>query len=261
MGDFRLQGKVTAITGAGSGIGRSIAFEFAAAGAMVYVLDLNAEAAKETASAIRSKEGQSKAIECDVSVQISVKQAFESILKHEGRLDVLVNNAGIAGVGTAENTTEEDFDRILCTNVKGVYNCIQAVVKSMKTAGTGVILNMSSVAATVGIPERFAYSTSKGAVLAMTYQTARDYVKEGVRCNAISPARVHTPFVDGYLKENYPGREQEMFQHLARTQPLGRMAKPEEIAALARYLCSDEAAFITGTNFAIDGGFIRLQSS
>jgi NAD(P)-dependent dehydrogenase (short-subunit alcohol dehydrogenase family) len=177
-----------------------------------------------------------------------------------GPFDILVNNAGIAHIGTADNTSEEDFDRVMNVNVKGVYNCLHAGIPQLRANGGGAILNMASVAAWVGIKERFAYSTGKGAVMAMTLSVAKDYLQDRIRCNSISPGRVHTPFVDGFLARNYPGREAEMFEQLSKTQPIGRMAKPSEVAALALYLCSDEAAFITGTDYPIDGGFITLNS-
>jgi 2-keto-3-deoxy-L-fuconate dehydrogenase len=175
------------------------------------------------------------------------------------RVHILVNNAGIAHIGKLENTTEGDFDRVFCVNVKGLYNCMRAAVEHMKAQGGGVILNMASIAAWVGLADRFAYSMSKGAVVAMTNSVARDYLAHNIRCNSISPARVHTPFVDGYLRQNYPGREQEMFAKLSQTQPIGRMAQPSEVAALALFLCSDEAAYITGSDYAIDGGFLNLH--
>ena len=171
---------------------------------------------------------------------------------------ILVNNAGIAHVGNVENTEEKDFDNIIDVNVKGVYNCIYATVPFMKQKG-GVIINMASIAATVGINDRFVYSASKGATLAMTYSVAKDYLNEGIRCNSISPARIHTPFVDGFIKKNYPGQEEEIFEKLSKTQPIGRMGTPEEVGDLAVFLCSDEASFITGTDFPIDGGFIKLN--
>jgi NAD(P)-dependent dehydrogenase (short-subunit alcohol dehydrogenase family) len=179
-------------------------------------------------------------------------------IANQNQIDILVNNAGIAHVGNIEGTTESDLDRIYSVNVKGVYNCIYAVIPVMKNKG-GVILNMASIASSVGISDRFAYSMSKGAVLTMTYSVAKDYLDYGIRCNCISPARIHTPFVDGFIKKNYPGREDEMFEKLAKTQPIGRMGTPEEVANLALYLCSDEASFITGTDFPIDGGFIKLN--
>ena len=169
-----------------------------------------------------------------------------------------MNNAGIAHIGTATSTTETDFDRLLNVNVKGVYNCLHAVIPFMQKNGGGAILNTASIAGSLGLADRFAYSTTKGAVIAMTYSVAKDYLKDSIRCNCISPARVHTPFIDGYLKNNYPGKEQEMFEKLSKTQPIGRMGTPDEIAALALFLCSDQAAFITGTDYVIDGGFVKL---
>jgi NAD(P)-dependent dehydrogenase (short-subunit alcohol dehydrogenase family) len=173
-------------------------------------------------------------------------------------VDILVTSAGIAHVGNIEHTSEEEVDRLYAVNVKGVYHCMHAAIPAMKGRG-GVILNIASVAASVGIPDRFAYSMTKGAVLAMTYSVARDYVAEKIRCNCVAPGRVHTPFVDGFLARHYPGREREMFETLSRTQPVGRMGRPEEVAELALFLCSDAAAFITGSNYAIDGGFMTLK--
>jgi NAD(P)-dependent dehydrogenase (short-subunit alcohol dehydrogenase family) len=187
-----------------------------------------------------------------------VNARFEELFLQR-RVDILVNNAGVSHIGTVENTTEEDFDRIVQVNVKGFYNCMHAVVGQMKGSGGGVILNMASIAGSAGLADRFAYSMSKGAVIAMTYSVARDYLAHNIRCNCISPARVHTPFVDAYLQKNYPGHEQEMFEKLAKSQPIGRMAEPGEVASLALFLCSDEAAFITGTDYPIDGGFFNLR--
>jgi NAD(P)-dependent dehydrogenase (short-subunit alcohol dehydrogenase family) len=183
-----------------------------------------------------------------------VTPAFDARVREAGRLDVLVNTAGIAHVGSIEPPEEADFDRITAVNVKGVYLCLRAGVAKMKASGGGAIVNMASTASLIGIPDRFAYSMSKGAVLTMTLSVARDLVAQGIRCNCICPARVHTPFVDGYLAQHYPGREREMFETLSRTQPIGRMGRPEEVAALALYLCSDEAGFVTGGAYPIDGG-------
>jgi NAD(P)-dependent dehydrogenase (short-subunit alcohol dehydrogenase family) len=174
-------------------------------------------------------------------------------------IDILVNNAGIGFVGNLEQTTEADFDRLYRVNVKGVYNGMLACLPHLKANGGGVILNTASVAATVALPDRFAYSMTKGAVITMTNSVALDYIHDGIRCNSISPARVHTPLVDAYLAKNYPGKEQEMFAILAKTQPIGRMATTEEVANLALFLCSDAAAFITGCDYPIDGGFIKLS--
>jgi NAD(P)-dependent dehydrogenase (short-subunit alcohol dehydrogenase family) len=187
-----------------------------------------------------------------------VNSVFKNIFR-EDRIDILVNNAGIAHVGKLENTSEKDFDDVFRVNVKGYYNCMLAAVAHMKARGGGVILNLASIAAWSGLTDRFAYSMSKGAVVAMMYSVAKDYLAHNIRCNSISPARVHTPFVDGYLRKNYPGREEEMFEKLSKTQPIGRMAQPDEVASVALFLCSDEAAFITGTDYAIDGGFLNLR--
>jgi NAD(P)-dependent dehydrogenase (short-subunit alcohol dehydrogenase family) len=253
---FRFDSKTAIITGAGSGIGKAVALLFAKQGAEVHVVDLNEEAAKATASEIQNAGGKAVVQVCNVTNQKEVRDAFEKI----GKVDVLVNSAGVSHIGNVENTTEADFDRIYNVNVKGVYNCLKAAVSLMKQKQSGVILNLASIANNVGLPDRFAYSMSKGAVYAMTLSVARDFIKEGIRCNCISPARVHTPFVDGFLAKNYPGQEKEMYEKLSKTQPIGRMAKPDEIAHLVLYLCSDEASFITGCDYPIDGGFIKLNN-
>ena len=253
-----LDARTAIVTGGGSGIGRAIALRFARAAARVAIIDVAAESAVAAAGEAMALGGTSMAVACDVSQQTDVIDAFRQVEAQLGPVDILVNSAGVAHIGTVEQTTEADLDRLYAVNVKGVYNCLKAAVASMKGRG-GVILNIASVAATVGIPDRFAYSMTKGAVLTMTYSVARDYVSHGIRCNALSPARVHTPFVDGYLAKNYPGREREVFEQLSRTQPIGRMGQPEEIADLALFLCSDAAAFITGSNVPIDGGFVTLK--
>ena len=253
---FTLEGKKVVITGSGSGIGKAVAILFAKQGAEVHVFDLNEEAVKATVDEISATKGKAIPQVCDVTSQASVKKLFEAI----GKVDILVNSAGVSHVGNVENTTEEDFDRLYNVNVKGVYNCLQAAIPAMKENRYGVILNLASIANHVGLLDRFAYSMSKGAVHAMTLSVARDYLQHGIRCNSISPARVHTPFVDGFIKKNFPGKEEEMFDKLSRSQPIGRMARPTEIAQLVLYLCSDEASFITGCDYAIDGGFINLNN-
>ena len=255
---FRLDGKLAAVTGGASGIGRAIAHRFADSGARVLVMDIDEDAAGKVAGEIASNGGSAVAFRCDVSHRESVKAAFDKVFK-EGRLYILVNNAGISHVGNLEGTPEQDFDRVFSVNAKGIYNCMRASVAHMKANGGGIILNMASIAGTSGLTDRFAYSMSKGAVVAMTYSVAKDYLPYNIRCNCISPARVHTPFVDGFLHRNYPGKEQEMFEKLEKSQPVGRMAEPEEIAALALYLCSEEASFITGSDYPIDGGFLNLR--
>ncbi|MBE8720545.1 SDR family NAD(P)-dependent oxidoreductase [Sphingobacterium pedocola] len=252
----KLAHKVAVITGGGSGIGRAISELFAKEGASVHILDLNVEEAQQVCEGILQKEGKAQAHRCNVSDQEEVASIIEKI----GRIDILVNNAGIAHVGNIENCGKEDFDRIFNVNVKGAYNALYAVIPSMKRNGGGAILNLASIAAWVGITDRFAYSMSKGAIFAMSLSVARDYIADNIRCNSISPARVHTPFVDGFIAKNYPGKEEEMFEKLSKSQPIGRMAQPEEIAKLALFLCSDDAGFITGNDYPIDGGFIKLNN-
>jgi 2-keto-3-deoxy-L-fuconate dehydrogenase len=256
---FDLTGKTAAITGGGSGIGKAIAILFAKQGADVAIIDVNKDGAQEVINQVNENGGKSAYYYCDVSRQADVQQVFSDIIINSGKLDILVNSAGISHIGNLGKTTEADFDRIYNVNIKGVYNCLLAGVERMKNAGRGVILNLASVAATVGIPDRFAYSMSKGAVLTMTLSVARDYLQDNIRCNCISPGRVHTPFVDDFLRKNYPGQEKEMFEKLSKSQPIGRMGTPGEMAAVALYLCSDEAAFVTGSNYYIDGGFVTLK--
>lgn len=256
---FSLKGKTAVVTGGGSGIGKAVAELFAEREAVVHVIELNSEAAGKTIQEIKARKQQAFAWACNVADQQQVKETVEKIA-NGGKIDILVNSAGVAHIGKIENTSEADFDKIFNVNVKGVYNMMQAVVANMKEKGGGVILNLASVASSVGISDRFAYSMSKGAVLTMTLSVAKDYLNDNIRCNCISPARVHTGFVDGFLKANYPGKEEEMFDKLSKTQPIGRMGRPNEIAALALYLCSDEASFVTGCDYPIDGGFIRLNN-
>ena len=251
---FDLQQKVAIVTGAGSGIGAAVSKLFAARGAHVVALDLDLSAAETTTAAIRQTGGRGSAHQCNVADPAGVDTVFQQVASEHPRLDILVNNAGISHIGTIEGTIPEDFDRLFGVNVRGVYLCARAVVPGMLRQGGGVILNMASIAALVGLPERFAYSMTKGAVVTMTRSIAIDYVKRGIRCNCICPARIHTPFVDGYLASHYPGREKEMFEALSATQPIGRMGTPDEVAQLALYLCSDEASFVTGQAYAIDGG-------
>jgi 2-keto-3-deoxy-L-fuconate dehydrogenase len=255
---LRLEGKRAAVTGGASGIGRAIAVAFADAGAEVLLLDLKSEIAQQSADAIAQQtKARCTGFACDVSDEESVRSVFAEIAS--GGLDILVNSAGIAHVGTLMDTSPEDFDRLYRVNVRGTYLCMQAAVQLMAQRYSGVILNMASIAATCGLQQRFAYSMTKGAVLAMTLSVARDCLALGIRCNCLSPARVHTPFVDGFLAKNYPGKEREMMATLAAAQPIGRMGEPDEIAMLALYLCSDAASFITGSDYPIDGGYTTLR--
>jgi len=250
--------KTAVVTGGASGIGRAIAGKFAGSGMQVCVLDLDRAQAGAAVEEIKANGGDAEAYGCDVSDQIQVKAVFQQIFQRQP-VNILVNSAGIAHIGNLESTSADDFDKVFRVNVMGIYNCMQACIGHMKTNGGGIILNMASVSALAGLKDRFAYSTSKGAVISMTYSVAKDYLPFNIRCNCISPARVHTSFVDGFLAKNYPGQEQEMFKKLSQAQPVGRMGQPEEVAALALFLCSDEASFITGVNYPIDGGFMNLR--
>jgi NAD(P)-dependent dehydrogenase (short-subunit alcohol dehydrogenase family) len=253
---FQLNNKIALVTGGGSGIGKEVCKVLAKQGAHVIVVDLNADSAKETVNEITSNGNTAESLTLDVTNQGAVTSGFEKL---KG-LDILVNCAGISHIGSATTTSEADFEKVFQVNVKGMFLCLQAGVNAMKRTGGGSIVNISSIAAKVGLSDRFAYSMSKGAVHAMTMSVAKDYIKDNIRCNSISPGRVHTPFVDGFLKKNYPGQEAEMFEKLSKTQPIGRMGLPIEVAHQVLYLCSEEASFITGSDFSIDGGFITLNS-
>src|ERR1700730_2174471 len=255
-GSFRLDRKGVVITGGACGIGRAIALTFAARGACVRILDIAGERAEAVVKEIAARGGDAVAYQCNVSSLDSVKSVFGELFQRD-RIHILVNNAGIAHIGNLETTAESDFDAVFQVNVKAAYYCMQMCVEHMKSNGGGVILNMASIAASVGLADRFAYSMSKGAVVAMTYSVAKDYLRHNIATPY--PQLVHTSFVDGYLRKNYPGRERDMFDALAQSQPMGRMADPKEVASLALYLCSDEAAFITGNDYLIDGGFSKLR--
>ena len=252
---FSLKGKSAVITGGGSGIGKAISVLFAKQGAEVHIIELNKDSADQTVAQI-NEFGKAYAYSCDVAQQSAVNAVFQKINK----VDILVNNAGIAHIGKASTTEEADFDKVYQVNVKGAYNCLHSVLPMMQAQKSGVILNTASIASLVGIADRLAYSMSKGAIFSMSMSVARDYMADGIRCNSISPARIHTPFVDGFIVKNYPDNQEEIFEKLSKSQPIGRMGKPEEVAALALYLCSDEAGFITGCDYPIDGGFIKLNN-
>ena len=252
---FSLINKKAVVTGGGSGIGKAISLLFAKQGAEVHILELTDDTARSAVEEIKADGGNVFSYACNVTNQQEVVRTFEKI----GRIDILINNAGVAHVGKADTTHEKDFDQVINVNVKGVYNCLYAAIPQLKKSNGGVIINMASIAAWVGLNDRFAYSTAKGAVTAMTLSVAKDYLKDHIRCNSISPARVHTPFVDGFIAKNYPDQQTAMFDSLSKSQPIGRMGKPEEIAALALYLVSDEASFMTGCDYLIDGGFVKLN--
>jgi NAD(P)-dependent dehydrogenase (short-subunit alcohol dehydrogenase family) len=246
---INLKNKVAVVTGGSNGIGKAIAQVFHELGAEVHILDI-----KDPSN------NKAEYHPCDVSDHNAVKRVFESLVEQAGRLDILINNAGIAHIGTVESTSPEDMDRIYEVNVRSVFSCSHFAVKYMKESGGGSIVNLSSIAAVTGLADRFAYSMSKGAVLAMTYSIAKDFIRDNIRCNAVGPARIHTPLVDGYLEKYYPDNKDEMYSKLSNTQPIGRMGKPWEVANLIAYLCSDNAGFITGSFYPIDGGFIHLNT-
>jgi NAD(P)-dependent dehydrogenase (short-subunit alcohol dehydrogenase family) len=253
---FLLHQKTAVVTGGGSGIGKEVCIVLAKQGAKVYVVDLSEQSANDTVDIIKKEGGEAISIVIDVTNQKALMAAYNLI----EAIHILVNCAGISHIGNATSTEEQDFEKIFNVNVKGVYNSLHAAIPIIQKSGGGAIVNISSIVAKVGVSDRFAYGMSKGAVHAMTLSVAKDYIKDNIRCNSISPGRVHTPFVDGFLKKNYPGKETEMFDKLSKTQPIGRMGKPIEIAHQVLYLCSDEASFITGSDYAIDGGYVTLNS-
>lgn len=246
---------IAVVTGGGSGIGRATACQLASDGFDLRIFDLTPEAAQETLGFIHKVGGTGSYEHVDVSDTDSVQAAFSAL----PRLDALVNNAGIAHVGNVLQASPEDIDRLYRVNIRGVYHCLHFGLPVMLRSGGGSVVNLASIASKVGIPDRFAYSMTKGAVLSMTLSVARDFVDKGVRCNCVCPARIHTPFVDGFLAKNYPGREPEMFAKLSASQPIGRMGTPDEVASLIGYLCSPQASFITGSAYDIDGGFTLLR--
>ncbi|MBP8301416.1 MAG: glucose 1-dehydrogenase [Planctomycetes bacterium] len=250
---FRLDGKVAAITGAGSGIGAAIALLFGQRGASVAVLELDPVAGARVVQDLRGHGIDAEFVPCDVTQDAGVAGAFTKVKERFGHLDILVNNAGIGHVGTLASTHEADFDRLFAVNVKGVFLCSKHAMPHL-IERQGVICNLASIASLIGIADRFAYSMTKGAVLTMTKSVALDYMPYGVRCNCICPARIHTPFVDGYLAKNYPGQEKEMYDKLAAYQPMGRMGTPMEVAEMALFLCCDASRFVTGQALPLDGG-------
>jgi 2-keto-3-deoxy-L-fuconate dehydrogenase len=254
---FRLDQKIAFVTGAGSGIGEQIARLFARQGARVVLADVRLDTAGRVAGEIREAGGSARVQQLDVADEAQVRAAIERVAVEEGRLDIMVNNAGISHVGNILETSLEDWESVMRVNGRGVFLCAREAVRQMlaQSPAGGVIINMSSVAAMIGLERRLPYSASKGAVLALTRSIAIDFVTKGIRCNAICPGTVHTPFVEGYLARNFAGHEDEVRQQLHARQPLGRMGLPDEIAYAALYLASDEASFVTGSALVIDGGW------
>jgi len=250
-----IENPIVVVTGGGSGIGRATSIAMAAQGFDIRIFDLSPEGAEETLDLVRGAGGTGAFSQVDVSDTESVRVAFSGL----PRLDALINNAGVAHVGNVLDATPEDIDRLYRINIRGVYHCLHFGLPVMLRHGGGSIVNLASIASKVGIPDRFAYSMTKGAVLSMTLSVARDFVDKGVRCNCVCPARVHTPFVDGFIAKTYPGHEAEMFAKLSAGQPIGRMGTPSEVASLIAFLCSPQASFMTGSAYDIDGGFTLLR--
>ena len=256
---FTFAAKTAVITGGASGIGLAIARRFASRGAAIEIIDLQSSTLEAAVHELRGAGYRVHGESCDISDAGAVDDVFARILGRHERIHILVNNAGIAHVGNALNTTPDDFARVQRVNVNGAAHCTQAALRNMTTKGGGVILNLASTVSQMAISDRFAYATSKGAVLAMTYSVAKDFLGDGVRCNAILPGRIHTPFVDGFIAKHYPGHEEEMFEKLSKAQPIGRMGEPDEVATVALFLCSDEASFITGSAYPVDGGTLTIR--
>ena len=251
---FDLAGKVAVVTGGGSGIGEAIAVRFAEAGAFVYVAELDPERGEKVAASIRQSGGQAEFIQTDVSHESSCEAAAQRILAaHREQCDILVNNAGIGHVGTILTTSAADLDRLYSVNVRGVFFMTRALLPAMLARQCGSVVNLASIGGIVGVRDRLAYCATKFAVVGMTRCMALDHAQSKVRFNCICPGRVETPFVQARLKE-YPD-PQKAYEEMSATQALKRMGTPDEIAAAALYLASDEAAFVTGSALIIDGGW------
>ncbi|MDQ3815114.1 MAG: SDR family oxidoreductase [Armatimonadota bacterium] len=248
---FELNNKVALITGAGSGIGEAIARLFHQQGGRVVIADIDATKGRAVAESLPG----ALFVELDVTSLAAAQTAVEAAVQHFGALDILVNNAGVGFVGSVLETPAEEFDRLMAINARGVFTCSQVAVRHFLEHGGGNIINIASVAGLIGVERRFAYCASKGAVVAMTRCLAIDYARQNIRANAICPGTVYTPFVEGFLDRFHRENKAETIEKLNARQPVGRMGKPEEIAALALYLASEESAFVTGAAITVDGGW------
>jgi NAD(P)-dependent dehydrogenase (short-subunit alcohol dehydrogenase family) len=250
---MRLAGKVCLITGAGSGIGRASAVLFAAEGASVAIADIDADGAAETKALIDAAGGTSRTYRVDVTDQTSTEALAAAVVGELGRIDVLFNNAGIAGVGVLHETSLELWERVMAVNVRGVFLVARAVLPAMIEAGSGSIINMSSTIAEIGLANRASYAASKGAVLSLSRQMQADYAAYGIRVNALLPGTIHTPFVERYLAESYDDRDAGL-EILRKRQLTGDLGRPEDVAAAALFLASDESRFVLGSALSVDGG-------
>lgn len=250
---FRLDGKVAMVTGAASGIGAAIAGAFSDCGAHVFVVDRDEALGRAVVSQLLERGGRAAFMALDVGDEKACGQIASEVAGATGHLDILVNNAGIGHVGTIQDTTVDDLDRLYRVNVRGVFNISKAFLPGMIGRRSGSVVNMASIGGLVAVRERLAYCMTKFAVVGLTKSMAFDHARDGVRINCICPGRVETPFVAARLRE-YPDPKRA-YEEMCATQPMGRMGRPEEIAAAAVYLASDEAAFVTGAAFSIDGGW------
>ena len=250
----RLAGKVAFITGAGSGIGQASALLFGQEGAGVCAVDLDPASAQATAGSITALGGQALSAAADVSASDQVRRAVDACLQHFGRIDVLVNCAGIGSTQTVVDTPEDLWERVFAVNVRGTFLCCKAIVSHMIEAGGGTIINIASVAGLVAVSRRFAYGATKGAVVALSKSIAVDYAGTGLRCNCICPGTIYSPFVESYLDRFHKETKEETVAELHARQPVGRMGRPDEVADLAVYLASDAAEFMTGAALTLDGG-------
>ncbi len=251
---MKLKGKVAIVTGAGSGIGEAIAVRFAEEGATVILVGRTAAHLQQTLDKFGVNGEESIIYEVDVTNEAGMKQLFENVYNQFGRIDLVVNNAGIGLAATVTETSVEEWEQMMDINVKGVFLGCKYSIPYMQKQREGVIINMASIAGVVGMYSRAAYCASKAAIIGLTKSIAIDYAEENIRAVAISPGTVATAYVDKILKDHPSPQTQR--KAMEERQPIGRMGTPAEIANAALFIASDEASFVTGSNFIIDGGLV-----